>query len=602
VELRAQRLIEEAESGETLALFRHYDSLVDSLNSRLDKTRHSIHEDLANLDQLIISDNTSLLLLLSGDTTTTTPNLFEDILGDMLANKQLFEELEAVVRRLEPNVNDNVKIELAKGKLAVQERFNELSQLAERLSKSLDHACHEQRLYLATVDQTQAAIERAKRLLLNAAATSNNNNNNNTAAAVSLLGELEASENELNEALSKFKTLNIKDTKRIQQIYELTTPCAQLLNSLHETRLSSLDMLAEQTQLLDAELAAIEAHTSAYSNHVAGFLRRSEEDNAEECIEQLVNCIKFMLSADFDMSKCEKRLDELSRELQQQQAAANDESVAAHLRLKLARLRKQVKLIVSKDGLFDTLLQLKEICSHLRQQQRTTSVAAADLSKMEEALAGTRGQLEAVCGAMEAEGVELARWAEVRERCVEPVEARLSALMAKCARLRDLKAEYKTLLFKIEYCLSEAETKSAAAANVNGHDNNKNEAAEDTCLKMNEFERLAARLEYFKEIKHHLLNPQFKHDLDALLHLGHELERLDLAAATTTTTAAGGEADAWCRHKKAQIRYFDIMCRLDHTIKTIEFECTSFKQIVALSQRLLHEIKQVSFSFFCFSP
>ncbi len=88
LELRAKQLIVEAET-ETSELFRKYDSLNENLSSRLDKTRMSIVNDMENLDLIINDDN-----LLK------KPNLFEDILGDMLNNKTLFEDFETVVKSL----------------------------------------------------------------------------------------------------------------------------------------------------------------------------------------------------------------------------------------------------------------------------------------------------------------------------------------------------------------------------------------------------------------------------------------------------------------------------------------------------------------------
>jgi hypothetical protein len=88
LELRAKQLVVEAET-ETNELFCKYDSLHESLTSRLDKTRMSIVNDMENLDLIINDDN----LL-------RKPNLFEDILDDMLNNKNLFEDFETVVKSL----------------------------------------------------------------------------------------------------------------------------------------------------------------------------------------------------------------------------------------------------------------------------------------------------------------------------------------------------------------------------------------------------------------------------------------------------------------------------------------------------------------------
>ena len=88
LEHRAKQLINDAEA-ETASLFSKYDELNENLLFRLEKTRLNIMHDLENLD-LIIKDENLL----------KKPNLFEDILNDMLNNKKIFEDFDVIVKNL----------------------------------------------------------------------------------------------------------------------------------------------------------------------------------------------------------------------------------------------------------------------------------------------------------------------------------------------------------------------------------------------------------------------------------------------------------------------------------------------------------------------
>ncbi len=452
--------------------------------------------------------------------------------------------------------------------------------MSEKLSKALDDACHEQRNYLSMVDFTQMAIDRARRII-----ETHRNIAKNVVGSVKFdlktyIGDLESSEHELKEALSKFKTLNIKDTKRIQQIYELTTPCTNLLNTLNEMRQQLLDLAAEQTQLLDSELNKIESHIRAYMSHIY-FENFDRANSVDHCIELLVNCFKFMLNADLEFSKFEMKLDQLQMNgFVDQQFEDNIEKLnrLKELRETLTRLRKQIKFITMKDSLFDEFVRLKEIYNHCRVHSASEMIDLGKVDKFvtqREEFLQVRQSLERISRNLEDEKLDFYNWEELKKTCLNPIEDKFNMIMSNFNRIRDMISNYKSLLMKIEYCVTEAETKLNTSVS---------EASISEACMSNEFDRLGARLEYLKEIKLHLLNPQFKQDMDALQHIGGKLEKLNLI---------GFSVEDLCRHKNLQIRYFDIMCRLDQAIKHVEFECSSFKQIVDMSHKLLDQIKQV---------
>lgn len=570
LENRAKQLIDESE--EVAQIFRRYDDLQLSTLNKLEKTKSTILNGIENMSNIVTEESP-----------VTKSSLLEDVLADVAESKMLFDEFEIVVKKLDSQFafNEALKSEMTKVRVSVQEKLNELSVLSDKLNSSMEEACQEQRLFASLVESTQQAMDKARHFINAHKNIVFKSQNKIKFDLRSYVNELEICENELNGALIKFKGLNIKDSRRIKRVYELITPCTSLLDNLTEIRVNLVSMAEEQTQMFDVELNNVEMYIRGYESRLK-IAEQDENSTAEEYLDNLLGCIKSMINADLEMSKHEIKLDQLEANSYVEFESKDDSSRLKHLRNvrnTLSKLRRQVRVITQKSSLFDELLRLREISNEYK-STGSLIYGAIDLAKMnklvqnKEEFNRLKSSLERISFELEADQINLYAWDVFKSTCLIPIEAKLDSEMEGHSKLSSLLEEYRVLLGKIEFCINEAEGKLASGINT--------ESA-FLAIRENEFDRLEFKLDYLKDIKHHLLNPDFKKDLDLLKHVGHVLEKSNLV---------GISIDEISKHKKIEIRYFDIMCRLDQTIKQFDHQCSSLKKIVSMSQRLLDQISE----------
>ena len=219
------------------------------------ETKRSIVSDLENIEKIVLKS-------------TLDSNLFQHTLKDMLENKRLFKEYDTMSSFLIEKFvhNDSTKLQLESNKLGLQQKFENLSELADSLKTRLEDLSREHKSYLILIESTCAAMNKAQHLLAISVIADDKVDGLTNGHLKQNATDLEAVENELRDKLNKFKELNANNTERISKIYEITNPCSSLLLSLRETRLNILDFLQERNYVISIKLGDVEKYLDAYAS------------------------------------------------------------------------------------------------------------------------------------------------------------------------------------------------------------------------------------------------------------------------------------------------------------------------------------------------
>jgi hypothetical protein len=569
LESKIRDFLKESET-ETNELFIKYDKLRENLLLRLEKTRANILHDLENLNSFVEEVGTSL----------AKANLFDDNLKEMLENKQIFQEYEKIDVKLSLKFNENelMKSEFSQFKHFIQGKFNELSNLSEKLSHEVESACREQQYYDNLVDLIQLSLEKAKRL------TNTNGENLKLLEKNGLklyLSDLQICEQELDDSLKKLKNIShVKSTKKIQEICNLTTKCTEFKSLLKENRSNLTKLVIEQNNSFENELNSIESNIKNYLNQV--YLDFDDEQKPENILNDLIISFKIMQSTDLDLSKYEIRLEHLTSnsDFLNKNLERNLELIdrLKLLKDKIKSLRKEIRYFMNKNGLYEEIVKLKDLNNFL------IANSVIDLSKREQFLQKRtefytiKRNLEKQIKNSDLENVNLNfNMNKFSRYCLDKIELNLNKLSNDYNRLIDQLNSYINLMSKIEYCLNESEEKFNETLRQNS------ESSSSSLLK----------LDYLKEIKQHILNPRFKNDYDTLLELGTILENTKAIGIFNDKASYSSlfKDENNFKHKRVQVKYLDFLCSLDQATKHIEFELSNEKEMVSKANRLLEILK-----------
>ena len=579
LEKTAQQLVTQAET-EILSVWEKYDDIHQNLQTRINETRRNILNDMDHIDQIIFNS-------------TPESNLFQQTLNDMLENKSIFEKFTQMSEYLTDKFahNESVKQQLEANKLSLQESFRNLSDLAESLRIRLDELSKEHQAYLNLVERTCALMTHANQVIQ----TSNAISSADTQASFDIKAntvDLEECENSLRDLMGQFKDLNVKDTEKINKIYEITNPCSALLTSLRETRLNLLDFVQERSYVIQIKLNDIETYLSTFLNRLRGEFRveavfgeKLRELNVNDfaclCIDELaklINAFKYMISNDSELNKCELLL----KELELQANDADQTSKIEFFKEELRKIRNKIELISAHDKFFDNLMKLKESNENLSSNYLVLNKMCDESNKskvdhmklLKENFINIRLNLEKQLVELESHGFDYFDVDTLRNFYLSPIERFFNKLVGEMDSLFVLTNTYTNIAIKIDMSLSEIESR---LVNFKNHSLN-----EKLMVKNNgvECEKLEQKLSFLKELKSCLCGAQLKADMDALYELASKINLNDKRMQLECPN-----------HDAIRIRYLNLTCRVDKEMKKLECDFTDFKAITQKSQKLLDLIK-----------
>ena len=224
----------------------------------------------------------------------------------MLENKRLFNEYDTISNFLIEKFlhNDNTKLQLENNKLCLQQRFENLSELAESLKTRLEELSKEHNNYLILIETTHTLMQEAEHMLNTLKLCNDKINNVTNTNLKQNAYNLENCENLLHDQLNKFKELNANNAERISKIYEITSPCSSLVASLREARLNILDFVQERNYVILIKLTDVEKFLDSFtaklnvSNEIKACSRQTSSIDLENfdslCGEELARVINVI--------------------------------------------------------------------------------------------------------------------------------------------------------------------------------------------------------------------------------------------------------------------------------------------------------------------
>ena len=563
LESTARQLIHQAHN-DILPVWVKYDDAFMCLQTRLTEANRSYQNDLENVDTL------------------TDSSLFEEKLDEMHENRHLFEQFNSsstfLIDKFAPN--ENTKHQLKLNRLCLQEQFDKLTVVSDRLKQKYEASVNEHRHYTSLIGDIAVMKEEASRLLKQFNTDSAQNRK-------SYIGKFEETERKLKDLLDKFKLLNLKDTERIGQIYQVTNPCVNILAKLRENRVSLVSSQQERHHLIQAKLNEIERFLDNYQ------AKRNEESTLQPVVQtgestvsnrnltKLIGCLKYMLANNITLNKYENQLDEFLIE------SSTDEVLLNKIKFlqieRIGKLKRQINLVAcSPDGLFDQLTRLNMLSEQLNGlagQNLDNNLKHIELVRaLKDEFTKVRGEIEKSVCYLQEQNICFIDFRLVKTCCLDPIEDSFVKLLSDCESYGNKMSRYSALTMQLQLTLNDVEHKLANKQKFSFSSNltdiiNKNQL--DVEPNNSEFENLEMRLDYFRGIKAYLGSSQLKADLELVQQLGAQLQQ----------RAQSG-------HEAIRIRHLDLMCRVDMQIKELEQEFAKWKAIVNKSTKLLDIIRR----------
>ncbi len=528
--------------------------------------------DLENIEQIV-------------QKSTIDSNLYQQTLEDMLENKRMFKEYESMSIFLTEKFihNDNTKVQLENNKFTLQQKFEDLSVLAESLKIRLEELSKEHKNYLVLIEATCALMKKAQHLLSCSVITddkidslANNSLKQNTI-------DLEAMENVLGEQLNKFKELNANNSERINKIYEITNPCSNLMKSLREARLNILDFMQERNYVLSIKLTDIGKFLDGYvikCNIIDQIKqcnnRSSDMSNYDSlCSEEIVrviNCIKYMINSDLELNKCQKLLNEL----EMQSNDENQRSQITYLKEQIAGFRSQIKSLTSKsNSMYNLVIRLNELNEELFNKS-VINKSEYTIKIIQENFLGLKVDLEKELVFLEEQKTHIIDLNTFKMHILNPIDRFYKNLVGDVDSMQEIRNSYVSISKKMENYLKEVATKLATFIN-----SKLPLPCKETCLELAE-----KKSNQLKELKLGISDSQFRADMDLM-------QRLEIQLNTQHhKTKLNIGNDMKCLSFDAlKIKYLDLYCQIDKELKLLESESSSVRLVAVNIQKMLDIIK-----------
>ncbi|CAF0715881.1 unnamed protein product [Brachionus calyciflorus] len=529
LELKAKNLIYQAEK-DLIEHWKKYDNLYKTLLERLESTHESLTKDLDNIETTI---NTENLLLKS--------NLFEQTVNDMIRNKSLFADLEHFGENLW-NLNENIKSEFSKNKVFIEEKFEKLSELADKLSHKLERVGQEHKNYIQVIESVDDILIKCNNIIRDYSQSDNRLSSD----IKKMCDEIECTESDLRSKITQFKSLNVKDTERIEKTYELTSKCSFTINKLRDLRIKLLDQIQERNYLIEIKLNDLESFLNTLDN----FINEKFSTHLENTfiLDKYINCIKYLQANNLDLNKWELSLDHLEIEVNED---IHKEKIGL-FKEKVLKFRRIIRILNFKDGLFEQLIRLKDLSQIINSLDFKLINDEIKLIHLKEDFIDLKFKIEKLIN-----DSGLINFDFFKANCLKSIEAKLNECITSFMELNDLGKKFKILFAKIDSKIIEIDKKFGTELS---------EFTQD----LSSYEQ---KLMNIKELKTILASNDLRLDLEELQVMSDRLEMSN-------------------EYQQIRIKYLDLCCDLDKSINKLDFEYDHLKQMIDKSQKLLDLIKE----------
>ena len=530
--------------------------------------------DLENIEQIV-------------QKSTIDSNLYQQTLEDMLENKRMFKEYETMSNFLTEKFihNDNTKVQLENNKFTLQQKFENLSVLAESLKTRLEELSKEHKNYLVLIEATCALMKKAQHLLSCSVITDDKIDSlaNNSLKQNAI--DLEAMENVLGEQLNKFKELNANNSERISKICEITDPCSNLMKSLREARLNILDFMQERNYVLSIKLTDIGKYLDGYvtkcsiineikqCNNNRSLDMSNYDSLCSEEIVRVINCIKYMINNDLELNNCQKLLNEL--EIQSNDE--NQRSQITNLKEQIAGFRSQIKSLTSKsNSMYNLVIRLNELNEELFNKS-VINKSEYTIKIIQENFLRLKVDLEKELAFLEEQKTHIIDLNTFKMHILNPIDRFYKNLVGDVDSMQEIRNSYASISKKMENYLNEVTTKLLTFINSKLH-----LPCKETCLELAE-----KKSNQLKELKLGISDSQFRADMDLM-------QRLEIQLNTQHhKTKLNIGNDMKCLSFDAlKIKYLDLSCQIDKELKVLESESSSVRLVAGNIQKMLDIIKQ----------
>ena len=380
--------------------------------------------------------------------------------------------------------------------------------------------------------------------------------------------ELDECDIQLKQILDTLRLFEVKDAAKIGSICELNEICSSLMLAIRDKRVetgyhSSVRIIEVQKFIETFEIRRDEDLKLEFRSDKS---RQNIIHNTQQ-LSKLVKCLRNMINQDQELHRIEKLLEDLLKEL------SPDREAAYRIKDKIIKIRKQIGLIVSPNGLLDSSTRLLELCHELDanvDKSVETNLTKLDLlRRFHERLHRIRAEFEDSLTSLEVHSVSFLDRVTLHVSLLEPLENYLASLIAESESLSELQRRYSSLCVQIGTSLSDIDKKLI--------DYNRTTAKLISLGENLEFERLEAKFNYYKGVKAFLSAAQLKTDIESLQKMGSEL--------IIRVGRAG-------QHETLRISYLELICRIDQEMKSLEMEFADWKTIVNISRKVLDFVKE----------
>lgn len=258
--------------------------------------------------------------------------------------------------------------------------------------------------------------------------------------------------------------------------------------------------------------------------------------------------MKSLLDNESELAKLESELDLLDSEYR----VDSDRLKIECQRELLEKIKSQFKIICKKDGLLDQLYKLKDISAYVKDFDLNSTDTGALLL--------TRDHFLAVRHTLDKIITNRDFVTDLNLREIYNVEAEINRVLNEANELDNIMLSYRLQFSKIETTLKDVGARIPVQYGTE-------------C----DLITMEARLNELKNLKQVLVNSQLNQDFDRLQTLANRLannKRIDLS-----------------NYENSRIQYYDIICKLDKQIKSLEFNLCDMKRLTEKSQLLLDLIK-----------
>lgn len=535
LENKAKNIIYQAET-DMLKNWKKYDCLLENLSSRLENTREILYQDLSSIECIYTSEDL-----------VAKSSLFEQTVNEMVENSNMFTNLEQFSENL-CSLNKNLSAQIVLNKKNVELKLNELSKLIDKLGNKLELTKNEQKNYKKLVDYVEQIILKSQTIIKDNSCFDNLNTRLSTEIK-SICFDIESLENELRSKMSDFKSLNIRDSESIERIYHLTSQCSTYLNNLRDVRIKLLDQIQERNYLTEIKLNDLESFLNTIESFIEKkFQNPNEVDDNESLLDRYLNCMKYLQANDLELSKWEICLENLEIEIDE---SCHKQKILV-FKDRIQKSRKFVRLLNSKDGLFDQFLKLKNLYILIESSDFKLTNDEAKLTHLKEEFICLKLKLEKLTY-----DIKMVDFNFIELNCLQSIEDKLNLCIANFMEKNELERNFKSKLIKIDVKINEIDLKLTSELS---------EFIKD----LSAYEQ---KLSSLKNLKSIISENDFRLQIDEVQSLAERLQTSH-------------------EFQKVKIKYLDLCCEIDKQINKYDYEYNHLKQIVNKSQQLLNLIKE----------